>query len=311
VKVIVPPPYPFLSDSIVTVGSFDGIHLGHARLIRRAVAGANRDGLPAVLLTFSPHPQEVLKGRPLPQLLSPADREALLASLGVQVLVYWPFSTRLMSLSPEEFVERLLVPHFRPRAVFVGFNFTFGHRAKGTAETLRALGHKAGFEVWVEPPVTVDGLVVSSSAVRAALGRGDVLTARRLLGYWPFLRGRVAPGEGRGRHLGFPTANLEPPEEVLCPQEGVYAAFADLGPQRWPAVLNIGHRPTFGCDLPRTVEVFLLDYRGEELYGRELRVEFRGRLRPERRFTHAQELAAQIARDVAEARRLLTASVEP
>ncbi|MGB9886348.1 MAG: bifunctional riboflavin kinase/FAD synthetase [Moorellales bacterium] len=304
-QIVTPPPYPVLAGSVVTIGSFDGLHVGHARLIDRTVRRARQEGLPAVLLTFWPHPQEVLRGEPVPLLLSRPDRETRLAEMGLDLLVYWPFSAELAARSPEEFVSRVLLPHFRPRVVFVGFNFTFGLHAQGNAHLLERLGKEYGFEVGVEPPATVDGVVVSSSTIRATLSQGDIVQTRKLLGYWPYLRGTVVPGEARGRKLGFPTANLLPPEEVLWPKEGVYAAYAYLPPHRWPAVLNIGHRPTFGKGLPRTLEVHLLGYGGEPLYGQQLKVEFRGRLRAEQRFDRPEELVAQINKDVERAMQLL------
>lgn len=307
-QVIVPPELPEFPPSVVAVGSFDGIHLGHAHLIRRAVERARAEGLTAVVLTFTPHPQALLRGAPLPMLLPKAEREAKLAALGVNFLVYWPFTTSLMEMAPEEFVREVLVAHLRPRAVYVGFNFTFGYRAQGTPALLEELGRRYGFEAVVEPPVTVNGMVVSSTAIRAALIRGDIPEARKLLGYWPYVRGPVVVGDRRGRLLGFPTANVVPPEGVLLPANGVYASYACLEEKRWQAVLNIGRKPTFGEELPETLEVHLLDYDGKELYGREMRVEFRQRLREEKRFASPEELAAQIERDVEEAKRIFSAA---
>lgn len=304
-QIVVPPELPAFPSTVTAIGSFDGIHLGHAHLIRRAVAKAQAEGLPTVVLTFTPHPQAVLRGEPLPMLLPPAEREARLAALGIDYLAYWPFTTALMEMEPEEFVREVLVACFRPRAVYVGFNFTFGRRARGTPAQLATLGRRYGFEVFVEPPVTVNGVVVSSTAIRAALRRGDIPAARRLLGYWPYVCGPVVSGDRRGRLLGFPTANVAPPAQVLLPANGVYAAWASLGDRRWPAVLNLGRKPTFGEGLAETLEVHLLDYAGGELYGRDLTVEFRQRLREEKQFASASELSEQIQRDVEEARRLL------
>lgn len=309
-KTVFSHPTPPLSSSVVTIGNFDGIHLGHARLIRRTVQEAKERGVPSVVLTFLPHPKAVLQQDSPPMLLTREDREARLAALGIDYLVYWPFSEALANMSPEEFVEEVLVRYFRPKAVCVGFNFTFGHQGKGTASTLVELGEKYGFNTWIEPPVTVDGITVSSSAVRQALGRGDILTARKLLGYWPYLRGQIVRGDRRGRQLGFPTANLELPRDIVCPAIGVYAAFVQVEASRFAAVLNIGRRPTFGDGLPLILEAHLLDYNGGDLYGQELTVEFRLRLREERRFCSPEELKIQLSEDVEKARSLLSQVAE-
>lgn len=304
-QVISPPHLPAPAPSVVALGNFDGIHLGHVRLLQHAVKTARREGLPAYVLTFTPHPQAVLNGVPVPLLLDREEKEAKLAALGIDFLVYWPFTVSLMQMAPEEFVREVLWRHFHPRVVCVGFNFTFGHGGRGTAAELARLGERFGFRTLIEAAVMVDGMVVSSSAIRAALTRGDIGTARKLLGYWPYRRGRVVPGNRRGRSLGYATANLLPPPEVLCPAPGVYAARTRVEERWWPSVLNLGSRPTFGEDLPPTLEVHLLDYHGGELYGREILVEFRRRLRPERKFASPEELRAQIQRDAEEARRLL------
>lgn len=304
-QVINPPDKPNFEESVVVIGNFDGIHRGHAQLIRGAVDLAHYKGLAAVVLTFRPHPQVKLKGKPLPMILSQSDREAKLAALGVDCLVYWPFTDDFIRMTPEEFVKQVLVNYLKSKAVFVGFNFTFAHQAAGKPEHLQCFGRQYGFTTVVQPPVLVNGVVVSSTAIRRAISEGNIGLAHQLLGYWPYFTGRVISGFQRGTALGFPTANLSPRADTIWPAEGVYAAFTEVSGSSWPSVLNIGRNPTFGDTLSSTLEVHLIGYEGDPLYGQDIRVEFRRRLRGEQRFSGIDELKNQIMRDVENASKLL------
>lgn len=290
----------------VAVGNFDGVHLGHQALAQTALARARAVSGVALALTFDPHPARVLRPERAPAALCTFEQKArLLAETGLERLAVLAFDARLAALTPEEFARRVLRDALGARLVCVGRNFRFGRERAGGVDELRGLGAVLGFELSVLDPVLLDGRPVSSTRVREALARGEVETARALAGRAPFVEGRVVAGDARGRTLGFPTANLEPWNELL-PLAGVYAALCTRlpGPARpWPAVVNVGRRPTFdGRDV--RLEAHLLDFEGD-LYGADLRVEFVARLRAERRFDGPHELVAQIRQDVAQARRVL------
>lgn len=290
---------------VVAIGSFDGVHLGHRRIIERAVEESRATGGESLVLTFDPHPLTVLAPRDKPALLTTAGEKArLLEELGVELLLVLPFDNRLARMSPEDFSLHLLARRIGVHLVMVGYNFTFGHQGAGDTELLGRLGRRHGYGVKVFPPITVDGEPVSSTIIRQYLAAGAVERAASLLGRYYSLPGRVEPGDGRGRELGFPTANLSWPDEKLIPGCGVYAVQVALedGPCL-PGVAHIGRRPTFGGG-EVAVEVHLLDYRGH-LYGRYLEVSFVEKIREERAFPGPAELVRQIRRDVESARRAL------
>ncbi len=291
-----------LTGAGVTIGNFDGVHKGHQALIRRTLDVCRQDDLACVLVTFWPHPRLVVSPhKPHAPLTSRERRLELLAGLGVEHVLELPFTQELAALTPEEFVRRYLLPMHLRRLV-VGYDFSLGRGRSGHAEVLRSLGADWGFAVEQLPPVIVDDAVVSSTRLRDLISRGDVWQAARLLGRCYGFSGEVVHGEGRGGGLGFPTANLLPPETLL-PAEGVYAARVRLDETWHQAVTNVGRKPTFG-GRDVTVESFLLDT-SADLYGRRVRLEFVARLRGERRFASVEELTRRIGEDVAEARRIL------
>jgi riboflavin kinase/FMN adenylyltransferase len=293
-----------LARCVLTLGNFDGVHLGHQAIVRETVTRARRSGGQSVVLTFEPHPLAVLAPERAPAIVQPLhDRLAMLAESGVDVAVLQRFTPRFAALSPEAFVRDFLLGHLEVLQVVVGSNVNFGRARAGSAETLRALGARLGFAVEVVGPVTAGGEQVSSTRLRAALGRGDMGAARRLLGRPYGFRGRVVSGDRRGRMLGFPTANLHPRPRLLLPPDGVYAAGVDTPEGRRAGVLNIGVRPTFG-GRRRTIEVHLLDFAGD-LYRRWLIVHVIERLRGEAAFAGPEALREAIAADVAHARRVL------
>jgi len=271
----------------IAVGEFDGVHLGH----REVIAGSD------TVLTFDPHPLRVVRPEAAPKLLtSLRAKTELIAELGVEELVLVPFDAGFAHQNPREFIDRVLVERLCATRVAVGENFRFGYRATGDPEMLAADGR---FETRIVPLVELDGEVVSSSRIRALVLAGEVDVAARLLGA-PFrLTGEVVPGDKRGRKLGYPTANLVPDEELICPGHAVYAARAS---GRCAAV-NVGVRPTFGTGRAVLVEAFLLEFDGD-LYGQTLSVEFLVRLRGERRFASVEALIEQMSRDVERAREL-------
>jgi riboflavin kinase/FMN adenylyltransferase len=291
---------PDARESAVALGVFDGVHLGHRAILAAAVAEARRHGLVALACTFDPHPLEVLQPAraPVPLTTLP-DRLALIAETGVDAAVVVAFTREVAAVEPEAFVRDVLVERLKARDVVVGFNHRFGRGARGTAALLEALAPRLGFRAHVVAPLEVEGTAVSSSEVRAALQAGDLERAARLLGRPYSAEGEVVRGAGRGRTLGFPTANVRTGRPLPLPP-GVYACQALLGPDRYPAVVNVGVRPTFG-ETELLVEAHLLDFSGD-LYGRRLRLAFLRRLREERKFPDVESLRRQIAQDVAAAR---------
>ncbi len=288
------------APSVVALGVFDGVHLAHRAILGAAVSRARELGVQALACTFDPHPLEVLQPdrTPLPLTTIP-ERLDLMAETGLDGAVVIAFTSALAVMEPEGFVKDVLVERLRARAVVVGFNHRFGRGARGDAAMLESLGARLGFRAHVVDPLQVDGVPVSSTAVRAALQRGDLAVAARLLGRDYSVGGTVVHGAGRGRTLGFPTANVQPDRPVLLPA-GVYACDLVLDGRAHQAVVNIGVRPTFG-EAVTTVEAHVLDFSGD-MYDRHVVLRFRERLRPERTFTAVDELKAQIAEDIREAR---------
>jgi riboflavin kinase/FMN adenylyltransferase len=303
VRHLVRQPQP-IRRAVLTLGNFDGVHLGHQAIVAHAVEHARAVGGAAVALTFAPHPLAVLVPERAPPPVQPLrDRLASLRALGVDVAVVQRFTRRFAALEAERFVRDFLLPHLDLQHVVVGYNVNFGRDRAGSAETLRALGARLGFGVDVIGPVVVAGEQASSTALRDAIREGDVRRARALLGRPHALRGRVVAGDRRGRTLGFPTANLHLRPGLLLPADGVYAVAVELGERRHPGVLNVGVRPTF-AGRRRTVEVHLLDFAGD-LYGRWLVVRLVERLRGEAAFAGPEALRAAIAADVVRARTVL------
>ena len=300
-----------LPASVVTLGSFDGVHRGHQTLIRRAVEAAETRGVPSVGYTFHPHPAAIVAPERAPAtLLGIEERAWTMGQYGLDYVLIEPFNAAFAQVTADEFLRTYLIDALRPQHVVVGFNFTYGRQRGGDADHLRAAAARYGFSVDVVEAVAADDEVVSSTAVRAYLRDGDVASARRLLGRAPVLTGKVIPGEQRGRTIGFPTANLAL-EATLVPATGVYACWAEiLGPtgapeSRHDAVVNIGRRPTFDGE-GLSAETFLLDFAGD-LYGCRLRVSLVARLRSEQKFSGVDALRAQLHRDVDAARQALVA----
>ncbi|HET8814050.1 MAG TPA: bifunctional riboflavin kinase/FAD synthetase [Solirubrobacterales bacterium] len=271
----------------VAIGTFDGVHLGH----RAVIEGAD------TVLTFDPHPLEVLHPVATPKLLMPFEvKRDVIEGLGVEELVVIPFDRDFAQRSAEDFIERVLVEKLGAKQVSVGENFRFGAKAKGDPAMLEA---HPEFETRVVPLVEVDGETVSSTRIRALVAAGEMAQARRCLGSPFMVEGTVVQGDQRGRTLGFPTANLVPDDHLVIPGHGVYAAFAN----GVPAAVNVGIRPTFESGRGVLIETYLIDHE-EDLYGKTLRVAFVERLRGERAYHEVDELIAQMHRDVEDARRV-------
>ena len=293
----------------VSIGTFDGVHLGHQALVRRLVKSAHAGNAPVVLLTFFPHPAAVLRGQHGPYYLtSPEERSALLDGLGVDRTITLEFNRELASLTAFEFMSQLKARMGVTR-LLVGYNFALGRGRAGDLPTLKQIGEQLGYELEVISPIEVGGMVISSSQIRALLADGDVERAAQALGRWFSVSGQVAHGDGRGRSLGIATANLEIWSEHTLPSVGVYACWAWVDNERHQAVVNIGMRPTFEAQpvFPR-LEAHLLDFE-QDLYDSELRLEFVARLRSEQRFASITDLVDQINQDIAMARSLLQKSL--
>jgi len=294
---------PERRPSAVALGVFDGVHLGHRAILGAAVAHARATGSPALACTFEPHPLEVLQPDRAPQPITTLEeRLDLIAACGVDGAVVLEFTRELAAVEPEAFVKDVLVDRLAARQVVVGFNHRFGRGARGDADLLHDLGRRLGFSVDVVEPLTVDGAPVSSTAIRAALGRGELDAAARMLGRPYTLAGTVVAGAGRARTPRFPTANVAPDRPALV-APGVYACTALVAGQSRRAVVNVGVRPTFGEEA-LAVEAYLLDFSGD-LYGQTIRLTFVARVREERRFPSVDALRVQIAEDVETARRRL------
>jgi riboflavin kinase/FMN adenylyltransferase len=282
---------------VIGLGNFDGVHIGHQKLILELVNLAKEvKGTPAVF-TFHPHPLAVLTPENCPpQLLSQKSKQILFAKLGVQVLLQVPFDLKLAGLSPEHFIKSILIKELNVRGLVVGYNYTFGHRGRGTPALLEELSSGYGYQLKVIPPVMVEGQAVSSTLIRTLLIKGEVSQAAKYLGYYPFTEGLVVTGEKRGRTLGFPTANLELDHNILVPANGVYSAKVYLERDTYFGVANIGVKPTFHGDR-RNIEVHLLDF-CQDLYGQKIKISFTSRLRGEKRFATPSDLVKQIERDI-------------
>lgn len=296
----------------LALGNFDGVHLGHKKLITTLLERARKDNGTAAAFIFEPHPTRILSPERAPKMLVTAEQKAeLLQALGMDLLIYHSFSLEMARWTPEEFVKRVLVNQLKIKEAFVGFNYSFGHRGSGTPETLQNLGEKYGFKVNIISPVRVEGEIVSSTVIRSYLEQGEIDKARQMLCNYPVVKGRVVQGDRRGAALlGFPTANLRVDEDVIVPGKGVYAARVKYKGEWLPAVVNIGNVPTFLSGDAISIEAHLIDFKGD-LYGETLELSFYRKQRDERKFGSIEELKAQIGADRDAAREYLLSQPLP
>lgn len=293
-----------LHNSWLTVGVFDGVHRGHQKIIRKLTAGAHADNAPAVVLTFDPHPASVLGAREIKCLTLPDERAEVLGQLDVDVVITERFTRELSSVTAFEFMSRLS-RQLGLRQLLIGYDFALGKGREGNAGRLTEIGKELGYEVEVVAALSDESGVISSTEIRKLIEVGNVDEAARLLGRFYSLHGPVIHGDGRGKTINMPTANLAYSHEKMIPAQGIYACWAYLEGQKYPAAINIGTNPTFTPDkeIPN-VEAHLLDFR-REIYGKDLRLEFVARLRDEMRFDSVDELLVQIWRDIVDSRRIL------
>ncbi|RME75430.1 MAG: bifunctional riboflavin kinase/FAD synthetase [Chloroflexi bacterium] len=294
--------------TVLTIGTFDGLHRGHRALLSQLTAAASRLKAQSAVLAFHPRPKTVLAPHLFTNdyLTTPEERIKLFESCGLDILALVPFSLELAQTPADVFVQTL-VERLHPVEFWCGHDFALGKNREGNVTRLAELGRKWGYTVREFAPVYLDGTVISSTQVRQALQAGDVRRAAELLGRYPSVSGVVVGGDGRGRKLGIPTANLAPPPERLLPANGVYATYARLAgePERLAGVTNVGVRPSFDGDT-RTVEIYLFDF-DRDIYGQQMTVEFVARLRDEQKFESVDALIAQIQADIQQARQILGA----
>ena len=290
-------------DTLLTVGIFDGVHLGHKYLVSKLLEEARQKNLLSGAVTFRQHPEELLSPRTrLPFLTDIEERINLLKKEGIDVIIPLSFTAELAQLSARQFAS-LLQKHLRMRGLVIGSDFALGKGREGDTNTLQKLGQDMNFSVTVVPPLVINGEVVSSTTIRKALADGDMRKVCELAGRPFSLQGKVVTGAGRGAGLGFPTANLDISSEHALPPDGVYASRAHIDGKAYQSMANIGKCPTFGgCE--RTVEAYVVDYRGD-LYGREVKIDIIARLRDEKKFDTVDELKEQVAEDVRQGRAIL------
>ena len=289
--------------TVVTVGTFDGIHLGHQALFRAIAKRALERGVSSLLLTFEPHPLQVLRPKAAPLLLTTVEeKKEIFAQVGVDYVAFVPFTQEFSKYTPKEFVEEVLVRRLRARELVIGHDHSFGRNREGNVDVLEELGDTYGFDVHVVHGIEMAGEPISSTRIRDVLLEGDVESAIQWLGRPYSVSGRVIRGEGRGQALGFPTANLmQPPENKLLPAEGIYVVRASLGSKLFEGLLHLGPRPTFS-GTGSTIELFLIDF-SADIYGQHVVVEFLTRIREVRSFASSTELVDQMHEDLKVARR--------
>jgi riboflavin kinase/FMN adenylyltransferase len=290
-------------DSLVTIGVFDGVHLGHKQLIARTKELASQQGLCPLIVTFDKHPQEVLTpGTTPPFLTDAAEKARLLEKEGAAAVIMLTFTRELSQLSAVQFINWLQT-NLRMKGIVVGPDFALGHRGEGDIPTLRRLGEEMGFSVTVIPPVRQNGDIISSTAIRRAMAEGDMEKVQRFMSRPFSLHGKVVHGKGRGASLGFPTVNLQILPGQAVPPDGVYATRAHVDNLTYPSITNVGMNPTFG-NTERTIESYLLDYH-DNLYDREVKIDFIRRIRDEIKFDNAEDLVKQIYDDIRSTRIIL------
>jgi riboflavin kinase/FMN adenylyltransferase len=295
----------------ITIGSFDGIHLGHQKIIKNLVQGAKRTRGSSIVITFFPHPAVYLRDIKDPYYLSlPEEKDQILSDLGVDSILTVHFDHSISRLSPEDFIC-MLHRQLKFTYLIVGHDFRLGADREGDLKILKNLSKEMGFCVRAISPLQHGTTPVSSSTIRAALKKGDVSSANKILGYLYSITGTVVHGDGRGKHIGIPTANLSVWEKKLIPTEGVYAAYAVINKKRIPAVVSIGFRPTFYENSEeRTIEAHILDF-SDQIYGIQIKLQFIARLREEKKYSSVKELMEQIHKDINETKKALSNETAP
>lgn len=294
---------PRYENLVISLGNFDGIHLGHRQLVKETVRLAESLHGTSAVLTFEPHPMNVVNpANPLPLLLTKEEKIRIFSELGLSLLVIMNFSHDLASLSPQDFVDQILAGQLGVKKIVIGYNYSFGHKGAGKAESMVELAAKHGIETVIVPPVKVNDVEVSSTVIRRLLLEGHVEKAAGLLGYTPFIKGQVVHGEKRGRTIGFPTANIDLIEGIVVPAGGVYVVRVITDADKaYYGVANIGTKPTFHDHTVKNLEIHLFDFNGD-LYDQVIKAAFLTRIREEKKFSSVEQLVKQIKEDAAEAK---------
>ncbi|PKM82502.1 MAG: hypothetical protein CVU88_03260 [Firmicutes bacterium HGW-Firmicutes-13] len=289
---------------VLALGNFDGVHRGHRQILRVTKQKAGEIKAESGVLIFDPHPLNILKpSKEILLLTTFTQRSQLIEELGIDLLIVVSFNREFASLSPEQFVKEILIDKLHAEVVVVGFDYSFGYGGSGKVNNLKELGKRFGFKVEVVEPVTIKNKVVSSSLIRGLISSGKVEEASLYLGNPPCIEGKVIHGEGRGKFLGFPTANLEVKENVVIPGNGVYLTLASFQGSSYYSLTNIGCKPTFGGD-NLTIEVFIIGFQ-DNLYEHELRIKFLQKIREEKTFSNSEGLKAQIIKDLKKAEEII------
>ncbi len=293
-----------LEKSWLTIGVFDGVHRGHQQIIRRLVAGAHARGVPAVAMTFWPHPASVLGNQDVKVLTMPDERARLMSELGVDVFISQPFDRSVANTTAYDFIARLK-KHLGFERLLIGYDFALGKGREGDASRLSEMGRELGYGIEVIPALSDESGVISSTEIRKLVAIGNVAEAAILLGHCYGLHGPVVHGDGRGKDLGFPTANIDYPHEKILPANGVYACRVWVAGEAYGGAINVGVRPQFHATAERPlVEAYILDF-DRDLYGQDIRLEFLQRLRAEQKFPSVEALVERMHHDVDQARKVL------
>ena len=280
-----------IDQTVIAVGNFDGVHKGHQEIINKAITNAEGSGIKSAVFTFSNHPRNVISGEKVLNIMYPEDKITAFEKMGVDYLFVIPFTKEISMMSPDEYVDELLIKTFRMRQVCCGFNYKFGHRAAGDTKMLMEMSLEKGFGIHVIEPFRIDGQIVSSTLIREAILEGDMKTANKYLGRNYSIEGEVVVGNKLGRTIGFPTSNLIIDSNMVTPPSGVYITYSDYEGVRYPSITNVGFRPTIG-EFDKNVETHIFDF-DKILYGKNIKVEFVRMIRPEKKFDDIEKLKQQ------------------
>ncbi|MFA9409092.1 MAG: bifunctional riboflavin kinase/FAD synthetase [Candidatus Dadabacteria bacterium] len=304
-KVIFDPEEPIQNSTSATIGNFDGVHIGHKKILSAVKQEAKQQGLSSCVITFHPHPQKVLQNIDIPLLVPIRERLKLLEDQGIDVVACYTFTKDIAKISAQDFVTDILVGKLNLKHLIVGPDFSFGRKREGNLSLLNKMGAEYGFDTEVVETALYEGEIVSSTSIRNLVREGNLLKARNFLGYNFYIEGQVKEGERRGRQIGFPTANLDTDWDIL-PKVGVYATLANVNGTKHQSITNIGYRPTFGHN-GLLIETHIFDF-DEDIYKKRIKVEFVDRVRDEQKFNGPEALVEQIKRDVERVKEILSSN---
>ncbi|RKD34482.1 bifunctional riboflavin kinase/FAD synthetase [Thermohalobacter berrensis] len=288
--------YP--KPTAVALGNFDGLHIGHQALIKKMIKESKKMGLPSVVYTFKNHPTSLIANKKTPKtIMNNKQKFEILKSLGIDILYMIEFNNQIMNMNPKAFIKKLLIDRLNIKLVVVGFNYRFGYKAKGDCSLLKQMGDDLGFKVIVVPPVTKNEQVVSSTLIRKLIKEGKIKKANNLLGRHYTLQGKVIQGKGRGKKIGFPTANLLLNDNYVIPKKGVYKTITTVNNKKYISITNVGTNPTFTNENKLNIETHIINF-NDSLYGKEIEVSFKKYIREEKKFQNAEQLIKQLKEDI-------------